>query len=56
MKSPVQHGPTNRDARFGHMQIPATNEIPNYSAMSTKTNSNYSLQKVIDMLILQTTR
>lgn len=55
MKSPVQHGLTDRDARFGHMRIPATNEIENYNAMSTKTNSNYFLQRVRDMLILQTT-
>ena len=27
MKSPVQHGLMNRDARFGHKQIPATKEI-----------------------------
>ena len=27
MKLPVQHGLMNRDARFGHKQTPATNEI-----------------------------
>jgi len=44
MNSPVQHGLTDRDAKFGHMRSPATNEIENCNPMSTKTNSNYFLQ------------